>query len=129
MHSTRWIVPVCLLFGCGSVVPKTPPIDGGLGDGALDTPGPSDTPPEGPHVVFVTSMAISGGMPPLGGLAGADAFCQSRATAAKLTGTYLAWLAAGAVTPASRMVHHTGPYQLTTGDVIAQGWTDLLSDN
>jgi hypothetical protein len=111
------------------VVTQTSPIDGGRADGALDTPVPTDTPPDGRHVVFVTSTIISGGMPPLGGLAGADALCQSRAKAANLTGTYLAWLAAGAVTPASRMTHHTGPYQLTTGDIIAQGWTDLTDGN
>ncbi|HEX7837940.1 MAG TPA: hypothetical protein VF469_10785 [Kofleriaceae bacterium] len=120
MHSTRWMLPVCMVFGCGAVVAKGPPIDSGPVDG-----GPIDTPPDGPHIVFVTSTTIAGGMLSPGGLAGADAFCQSRAKAANLAGTYLAWLAAGSVTPASRMVHHTGPYQLTTGDVIAQGWTDL----
>jgi hypothetical protein len=56
-----------------------PPIDGGFADGALDAPVSTDTPLDGPHVVFVTSTTISGGMSPLGGLAGADAFCQIRA--------------------------------------------------
>src|SRR5207248_2675590 len=39
--------------------------------------------------VFVTSVMYDGN---LGGLAGADAKCQARATAASLSGTYKAWL-------------------------------------
>ncbi len=41
------------------------------------------------NIVFVTSTSQTGN---LGGLAGADAVCAARATAAGLPGTYVAWL-------------------------------------
>jgi hypothetical protein len=117
---------VSVLAGCGEVekLPQTP------SDGAIDSaPGIDGAPDIGAHLVFVTSTLITGDMPPLGGLAGADALCQTRAQATSLPGTYLAWLAAGTRTPANRMVHHLGPYQLTTGVIIAQGWADLTDGN
>ncbi len=42
------------------------------------------------NLIFVTSTTYAAGA--LGGLAGADAICQMRATDAGLTGTYRAWL-------------------------------------
>jgi hypothetical protein len=119
--SARAVVALIGLAGCGEVEKLRPP-----GDGAIDGADAADT---AAHLVFVTSTVITGEMPPLGGLAGADALCMARAVAAGLPGTYLAWLAAGPVTPASRMVRHAGPYQLTTGVIIAQGWADLTDGN
>ena len=65
----------------------------------------------------------------MGGLVGADAACQQRAAVAGLTGTYKAWLADATSSPATRLTHHLGPYQLTTGVIIAQGWSDLTDGN
>ncbi len=56
----------------------------------------------------------------MGGLVGADAACQQRAAVAGLTGTYKAWLADATSSPATRLTHHLGPYQLTTGVIPAQ---------
>jgi len=64
----------------------------------------------------------------LGGVTGADAICQARAAAAGLPGTYMAWLADANGSPATRMTHHLGVYQLVTGAAIAQGWSDQPPD-
>jgi hypothetical protein len=50
---------------------------------------PTDAPTPVPNIIFVTSTTQT---PALGGLAGADALCAQRAQAAKLPGTYKAWL-------------------------------------
>jgi hypothetical protein len=76
----------------------------------------------GPCTVFVTSTTYNGN---LGGLAGGDAACQTRATAAGLPGTFRAWLSTNAVSAGSRFVHSTGPYRLVTGTTIADDWSDL----
>jgi hypothetical protein len=76
----------------------------------------------GPCRVFVTSTTSTGS---LGGLAGADAKCQTRAVAAGLPGTYMAWLSDASVHPASRFTQSTGPYQLVTGATVATSWSDL----
>jgi hypothetical protein len=112
------------LVGCGSVQDK-PGADAPIAD-ARPSDGPTADADLGPHVVFVTSTKHPGG---LGGLSGADAICQARAQAAGLPGTYKAWLADGNQSPATRMTHHVGPYQLVTNAVIAQGWTDLTDGN
>jgi len=83
------------------------------------------TPPVGNvKLVFVTSVGHNGNF---GGIAGADSFCQQRATAAGLPGTYKAWLSAGTVStgPASRFIKASIPYALVDGTVIANNWADL----
>ena len=72
--------------------------------------------------VFVTSITYPAN---LGGLAGADAKCQSRAVAAGLGGTWRAWLSDQTVSAASRLTHNAGPYKLVDGTPIANSWTDL----
>jgi hypothetical protein len=72
--------------------------------------------------VFATSTMYSGSM---GGLAGADALCQTRATAAGLPGTYRAWLADGTGSPSTRFNRSTVPYVLVNGTTVANSWTDL----
>ncbi|MFT4038683.1 MAG: DUF1554 domain-containing protein [Thermomicrobiales bacterium] len=64
-----------------------------------------------PCTVFATSSTFTGN---LGGLAGADSKCQAAATAAGLTGTYLAWLSDAGNTPATRFSNtsQAGPYVL-----------------
>jgi hypothetical protein len=61
----------------------------------------------------------------LGGLAGADALCQARASAAGLTGTFMAWIATAAGSPATRFTRAAVPYVLVNGTVIANNWADL----
>ncbi len=76
----------------------------------------------GPCRVFVTSTQYGG---VLGGLAGADALCQTRASQAGLPGTYKAWLSDGTASPSTRFVRSRGPYRLLDGTTIARGWADL----
>ena len=61
---------------------------------------PTSTPTAAFNVVFVSSMAFDGN---LGGLAGADADCQSLADVAGLSGTFKAWLSTSTVNAASRL--------------------------
>jgi hypothetical protein len=75
-----------------------------------------------PRRVFVTSTTYTGN---LGGIAGADAICQAHASAASLSGTYLAWIADDSASPALRFLHTTGSYVLVDGTVIADNWLDL----
>ncbi|MCA9876528.1 MAG: hypothetical protein KC442_02060 [Thermomicrobiales bacterium] len=63
----------------------------------------------------------------LGGLAGADAACQTRATAAGLPGTYMAWLSDSSATPASRFTKSIMPYTLPRGETVAASWADLTN--
>jgi hypothetical protein len=72
--------------------------------------------------VFVSSEYYPGN---LGGLAGADAICQTLAQAAGLPGTYKAWLSDSTASPSTRFVRSTGPYRLVGGSKIADNWKDL----
>ena len=72
--------------------------------------------------VFVTSALYKGDF---GGLAGADAKCQERAVAAKLPGTYKAWLSTAQSSPSNRFTKATIPYRLVDGTLIANDYTDL----
>lgn len=75
-----------------------------------------------PKQVFVSSETYDGN---LGGLPGADAKCQTLATAAGLTGTFKAWLSTGTTTATSRLTHSDGPYALVDNTKIANNWSDL----
>jgi cysteine-rich repeat protein len=84
-----------------------------------------------PRRVFVTSEAYKGDLlPAVGDSTGVelgDAHCQELASAAGLTGTYLAWLASERTSPVMRLdVGFTGAYQLVDGTVLAVGWADLV---
>ena len=68
------------------------------------------------RVVFVTSTTYDGN---LGGVAGGDAKCQARATAAGLYGTFKAILADAAVNAKTRLTPSPGRYVRTDGTVIA----------
>jgi len=72
--------------------------------------------------VFVTSQTYTGN---LGGLAGADAKCQTLADAAGLRGTFKAWLSDGTTSAASRFTHRELPYALVDDTIVAYGWDDL----
>jgi len=75
-------------------------------------------------VVFVTSKVYTGA---LGGLTGADDKCNTLAMEAGVpnAGAFMAWLAVGDTTPASRMKHSSGRYLLRDGTVVAESWKDL----
>jgi hypothetical protein len=83
---------------------------------------PTPTPPDGAKRIFVTSFLPLGN---LGGVNGADAFCQQLATDASLPGAYKAWLSDDANSAASRLTHSTDPYVLVDGTPLAVDWTDL----
>jgi hypothetical protein len=76
-----------------------------------------------PQYIFATSTTFDGD---LGGLAGADATCQSLATAAGLAGTYKAWLSDSTTAATDRLSHGSG-YVLVDGTLIASSWTQLTS--
>jgi len=76
------------------------------------------------HVVFASSVPYDGN---LGGLSGADAKCQTLATAAGLSGAFKAWLS-DSTTPASqRLTHASTPYVLVDSTVVANDWAGLTS--
>lgn len=78
-------------------------------------------------IVFATSQKYDGN---LGGIAGANAKCQSAATAAGLSGTYYAWVSISfGDDPFIRFSRHTGPYVLRNGTKIADDFYDLTSGN
>ena len=60
---------------------------------------------QSPNIVFVTSTAHSAS---LGGLAGADNLCMTRAQAAGLPGTYRAWLSTATVGAKDRLGNASG---------------------
>lgn len=76
-----------------------------------------------PKVVFHTSQGYQGN---LGGLAGADAICQTHAEAAGLSGSYMAWLSDLTDSPSTRFTQATVPYVLVDGTKIADSWSDLV---
>jgi hypothetical protein len=87
-------------------------------DAAVDVPVPN-------RVVFVSSLEYP---PALGGLAGADAKCQSLAGIAGLSGTFRAWLAiSDGGSPRTRMTISSGAYVLVNDIVVAKSFNGLLS--
>jgi hypothetical protein len=77
------------------------------------------------HHVFVTSTQYPGN---LGGLAGADTDCQTRAAVAGLPGIYFAWLSDDTNSALTRMTHPVEPYFLVDdATLVAASWTGLTS--
>lgn len=80
-----------------------------------------------PWAVFVTSGTWAGS---LGGLAGANAKCQSAANAAGLRGTYRAWITDGVGSNAPAVLFEnkstTVPFVLPGGVKVADNWADLV---
>lgn len=76
--------------------------------------------------VFVTETRISGA---IGGIAGADAFCQSAADDAGLTGVFRAWLSTVDYSPAEYFIQSDVPYVLVDDSLVAINWQDLVTDN
>lgn len=73
-------------------------------------------------------MTSTAEVPTFGGVAGADAICQARASAAGLRGTFRSWISDSTSSASSRLVHHNGPYYRVDGTmvrIVANDWTDL----
>lgn len=97
-------------------------------DDGDDRPPPPPPPPcdGGPCTVFVTSTGQRSGN--YGGVAGADAICQSLAGAAGLAGTYLAWLSDSTGTsPDTRFSRPTEPYVRVDGVQFAASYSALTT--
>jgi len=77
-----------------------------------------------PRIVFVTSLNFDAN---LGGLTGADAECNTLASAASLPGSYLAWLGDGTNDPWTRFPKHF-PYQRVDGQLVATSFLDLRNN-
>ena len=75
------------------------------------------------HRVFLTQGTYTGN---LGGVAGADAKCQSAAQAAGLAGSWRAWISDNqGRSPSSRFVKASVPYVRCDGVRVADSWADL----
>ncbi|MCY1004304.1 DUF1554 domain-containing protein [Nannocystis pusilla] len=72
---------------------------------------------------FVTSTTYDGN---LGGLEGAAAKCQARATAAGLGGTWDVWLSTDTSAPLTRFVPNAAGYARRDGSLIANDFADLI---
>ena len=73
----------------------------------------------------MTSTTYTGN---LGGLAGADAKCQSAADDAGLGGTFKAWMSDSTTSAAARLSHSPFRYMRTDGLVVADSWDDLIDN-
>jgi uncharacterized repeat protein (TIGR01451 family) len=73
------------------------------------------------RLVFVSSGNFDGNF---GGIAGADAQCQTLAMAASLPGTYKAWISDSTSSPSTSFTQ-TGFFTLIDGTMIATSWADL----
>lgn len=72
---------------------------------------------------FTTSSGHNGN---IGGLGGADAICQARATEANLPGTYKAWLSSDSASVVARFSHPTLPYYMPNDAKLANNFADLI---
>ena len=73
---------------------------------------------------FVTSTFQSANM---GGIAGADNICQSRAASGSWNGTWRAWVSTTSISAAQHLTHATGAYKRLDGQTIANDWAGLTS--
>ena len=76
------------------------------------------------RLVFATSTTRNGN---LGGVAGADAICGDLASAAGLSGTFLPWLSDDTVSPSTRFVRSSIPYELVDGTLVAESYAALTT--
>lgn len=77
--------------------------------------------------VFITEAKTSGA---IGGILGADMFCQSSADGVGLSGTFKAWLSTTVdFSPVNSFTRSLVPYVLVDGTQIATDWDDLVTGN
>ncbi len=74
-------------------------------------------------LVFLTSKTYTG---QLNSTTGADDRCGELASEVGLPGTYKAWISDPQDDPDQRFTHANEPYLLLNGQVIANGWEDLV---
>lgn len=89
------------------------------------TPTPAASPSAqaaGTKRIFISSTLYDGN---LGGLTGADQKCQQTADAAKIRGTWKAWLSDSKTGASDRLSHSKGSYTLMDGSTAADSWDDL----
>lgn len=82
----------------------------------------------GERVVFVGGHSIGSDGMRIGGVSGADSWCQQEAIYnAGLSGVYKAWIADSDANsaPATRFEQASVPYVMTDGTQVADNWTDL----
>jgi len=76
-------------------------------------------------LIFITSNSYTGA---LGGLAGADAICQTLAATAGVPGDFMAWLSDSSESPSTRFAtdaYEDRTYTLGDGTLVTKGWTGL----
>jgi len=80
------------------------------------------------RVIFVSSEIYLGD---LGGVEGGHQKCRDLATAAELSNpeTFRAWLSGGGLSPLDWPVDSENRYQLPSGTVVAESWSQLISGN
>jgi hypothetical protein len=76
--------------------------------------------------VFVSAEPVAA---KFGGVEAADQLCAQQAAAAKLPGTYLAWLSDAGHSPFQRFSKSTVPYVLTDGTQVAADFASLRSES
>jgi hypothetical protein len=84
----------------------------------------------GACLVFVTDDPTIAGT--FGSLGAGDSICQMRAdnvTPDSLPGTYKAWLSSASESAVSRLRHSAQPYELLSGDRVADDFAGLLNRN
>jgi hypothetical protein len=108
----------CGVDGYCAAIPSGADPDGECGSDARCFAGSCQT----GTLAFVTSGLYNGN---LGGLAGADAICQSLAQAACVPGTFMAWLGTSTTGPINRFNLQGIPYRRPDGIAIANSWVDL----
>jgi hypothetical protein len=107
----------------GPPAERAPPPDAAPDRAAPDAAANATCAPGTCKRVFIASrtMAAAG----FGGLAVADAVCQTLADARGLAGTFRAWLSDSRATVEARLAHATQPYRLLDGTLVATDWIDL----
>lgn len=122
------VLALFLLVGCGRVgyatsasTPDADVPDADVPD--VDVP-PAPMCPDGSCKGVFVSSPVPASSP--GGLVAADARCQADAETAGLGGTYRAWLASGATSPATTFTQAGVPYRLPSGATIAVSFADLV---
>jgi hypothetical protein len=119
---TRWLILSSILWtACGgdsSDAPSDaspPEVNGDMGACA-----------DCEKTVFVTSERFAANFG-AGGLASADAKCQTAAQTAGLSGTFRAWLSDQSASVLDRFTHAEVPYVRVDGQPIATSWTALTT--
>ncbi len=117
------IAAVLIVAGCGDAGTTPRPTDGG-NDASIDDAGSDASNPLSHNLVFITSSKVQPGL--LGSLEGADSYCNERAKAAKLGGTYKAWLSSSSVDAKDRLGNARGWVRID-GKPVADRVSDLTS--